>query len=193
MSKRHLYLVRHGQYQSTTTPPEQPDGGLTEIGQEQARLTGERLKLIPISVIHYSTLQRTTETTSFISPHFQHAEQRPSELLWECIPNVPAGFEQYFAHLSADHVATSGARAHQVFDTYFQPLPPEAEEQHELIISHGNLISYLVCRALKAPLDAWLSTDVNNCGLSKITITAHGFIKVACHNDTGHLPDHLHT
>jgi broad specificity phosphatase PhoE len=193
MSKRYLYLVRHGQYKSITTPPEQPDGSLTEIGREQARLTGERLQHLPINIVHYSTLQRTTETANFLLPHFPIAEQRPSELLWECIPNVPEGFESYFSHISADHIVKSGARAQTVFDTYFQPLPAEANEQHELIVSHGNLISYLVCRALQAPLDAWLSTDVNNCGLSKITITAQGFIKLSCHNDTGHLPDQLRT
>ena len=193
MSKRHLYLVRHGQYQSTTTPPAQPDGGLTDIGKEQARLVGERLRFVPFNVIHYSTLQRTTETASFISPHFPQAEQRSSDLLWECTPSVPEGFEQYFTHIPAEHIIQSGARAQEVFATYFKPPSPETEEQHELIVSHGNLISYLVCRALQAPLDAWLSTDVNNCGLSKITVTAQGFIKLACHNDTGHLPDHLRT
>jgi broad specificity phosphatase PhoE len=193
MSKRYLYLIRHGQYQSNTTPPEQPDGGLTDVGKEQARLTAERLSHLPINVIHYSTLHRTTETAQYILPHFPGAEHRPTELLWECIPNVPEGFEQYFTHISAEHIAKSGVRAQEVFDTYFKPLPAGSEEHHEILVSHGNLISYLVCRALEAPLDSWLKTDVNNCSLSKVTVTEQGFIKLACHNDTGHLPVHLHT
>ncbi len=193
MAKRFLYLVRHGQYQSITTPPEQPDGGLTRIGKEQAHLTAQRLKGLPINIIHYSTLQRTTETASYFFESFPQAEQRPTELLWECIPNVPVGFEQYFSHLSAEHIARSGERAEEVFKTFFQPLPVEADEQHEIIISHGNLISYLTCRALGAPLESWLRADVSNCGLSKVTITPQGLIKLVCHNDTGHLADHLHT
>lgn len=193
MAKRYLYIVRHGQYRSTTIPPEQPDGGLTEIGKEQARLIAERLKDLPIDIIHYSTLVRTTETASYIIDRLPKAQKQPAELLWECIPNVPAGFEQYFGHLSPEHIAKSGQRAAQVFDTYFKPLDPDDDEQHEVIVSHGNLISYLICRVLKAPIDSWLSADVNNCGLSKVTITPQGHMKLACHNDTGHLADHLRT
>jgi len=193
MSKRYLYLIRHGQYQSNTTPPEQPDGALTEIGREQARLVAERLKDLPIDQIHYSTLQRTTETASYIIKLLPKAEQSPTELLWECIPNVPVGFEQYFSHISPAHIVKSGERAEEVFTTYFKPLDPDAEERHEVIVSHGNLISYLICRVLGAPGDSWLKADVNNCGLSKVTVTAQGHIKLASHNDTGHLADHLRT
>jgi serine/threonine-protein phosphatase PGAM5 len=193
MAKRTLYLIRHGQYQSNTTPPEQPDGNLTEIGKEQARLAAERLKTQPIHIIHFSTLQRTTETANYFINSLPNAEQRPTELLWECIPNVPAGFEQYFTHLSAEHIVQSGVRANEVFETFFKPLDAAAEDSHELMVTHGNLISYLVCRALNAPVDSWLSADVNNCSLSKITVTAHGHVKLSCHNDTGHLTDHLRT
>lgn len=50
-----LYLVRHGK----AVPH---DGPLSEAGEQQARLTGRRLKDMPFSAIHHGPLPRTAQT-----------------------------------------------------------------------------------------------------------------------------------
>lgn len=196
MAKRTLFLVRHGQYTPTVTPPDEPDGGLTAAGTEQAILTAERLQSYPIRVIHHSTLQRAQETAVIIAQSLPEAVLKPSSLLRECIPNVPQGFESYFSHIPPAFIESSSIRAQQTFNSYIAAPPPDGADdtdQYELIVSHGNLINYLVCQTLQAPAESWLNADIQHCGLSEIVIESGGWVKVARHNDTGHLPFHLQT
>lgn len=193
MARRFLYFVRHGQYVSTTTPPEEPDGALTEIGRRQASFAAERLALIPASVIHYSTTQRTTETASIIASRFPNVPLRSSDLLRECIPCVPDAFKDYFVDIPQAFIEKSKIQAAQAFENFFLP-PAEADaDSYEILVSHGNLISHLVCRVLNAPCESWMLMDIGLCSFSEIMISSQGITKVLRHNDTGHLPSELRT
>ncbi|MBA2555003.1 MAG: histidine phosphatase family protein [Geodermatophilaceae bacterium] len=59
MSLRMLYLTRHGlSTPGTTLPDGNDDGPLTPLGEEQARLLGQRLVGAGITEVHHSTLRR---------------------------------------------------------------------------------------------------------------------------------------
>lgn len=62
-----LYLVRHGE----AVPH---DGPLSPAGEQQVRLTGRRLKDVPLSAIHHGPLPRAAQTASLIAA---------------CLPGVP--------------------------------------------------------------------------------------------------------
>lgn len=66
-------------------------------------------------------------------------------------------------------------------------------DRHELIVAHGNLIRYLICRVLGASPRAWASMRINNCGLSEVVVESDGSLTLASYNDTGHLPPRLVT
>lgn len=191
MARRFLYLVRHGEYKSTTTPPDEPDGGLTEVGKQQAALVAERFRSIPVNRIHHSTAQRAMETAAFISAQFPTVDVHPSDLLREGIPCIPETFKQHFSEIPADFVAKSKVRAGQAFETFFRPVMGDGPDQHEILVSHGNLISHFICRVLDAPCESWIHTDIGLCGFSEVMIGRQGFMKVLRHNDDGHLPLHL--
>jgi probable phosphoglycerate mutase len=194
MTRKYLYLVRHGQYTSSIgLPGEQPDGGLTSVGREQANLTAQRLLSHPIGMIHHSTTQRTTETAAIIAGHFPYAPVCPSDVLRECIPHVPEAFKASFAEVPPEVIERGGLQAAAAFDTYFRPPAQEAGDQHEVIVAHGNIINSFICRTLAAPLDSWVRLDIYNCAICEITIRPSGFMKLACHNDAGHLPPYLKT
>jgi broad specificity phosphatase PhoE len=188
-----IYLVRHGQYISTSLPGEVPDGALTELGREQTALVAKRLKNFPIKVIHHSPLKRSIETAALIMNEFPAVELQPSPLLEECIPCLPPetmlneNQKAFFASLPASILEQGESQARQVFETYFLPGGSE-EVTHELIVSHGNLICYLVCMVLKSGPETWINTDIQNCGLSEVVVRADGTMQLVCHNDTGHLP-----
>ncbi len=57
---RFLYLVRHGE----ASPH---DGPLSPAGQEQARLTGWRLKDVPFSGVYHGPLPRAAQTAKLIA------------------------------------------------------------------------------------------------------------------------------
>ena len=80
------------------------------------------------------------------------------------------------------------ARAYQRYVTRAR-----GADRHEVIVCHGNIIRYFALRALQASPEAWVNTDVNNCGLSEILVKPDGQVMLLSHNDTGHLPAELKT
>lgn len=66
IATRHLILVRHGQYNLNGKTDEERQ--LTELGREQAKLTGLRLKELglPYTRLIQSTMTRATETAQII-------------------------------------------------------------------------------------------------------------------------------
>lgn len=193
MPNRILLIVRHGQYRSITTPPNEPDGPLTARGQEQAVLTAKRLREYPVRVIHHSTLQRAIETAEIIAQEFPGVILRPSSLLRECIPCVPPGFERYFTHIPPEFIAVGPQQAQDAFAAYFLPPTTEPEDEYEIIVSHGNLINYLSSQVVRAPKESWLTFDVQQGSLTEVVIDTTGWMKLVRHNDTGHIPSNLRT
>lgn len=193
MANRIIYIVRHGQYLVTTPEGEEPDGRLTNLGQEQANLTGQRLKNFAISTIHHSTLQRATETAEIIATHLPDARLKPTPILRECIPCVPQGFESYFEQVPDEALAHGREKSQHAFNTFITPPAKSETDQVDLLVSHGNLISALIALTLNAPLDSWILTDIQHTGISQIVSTPQGWLRLLRHNDVGHLPTHLQT
>ncbi len=148
---------------------------------------------MPISVIHCSTLQRALDTAGIIAQRFPGVAVRPSPLLRECVPSVPPLIREYLERRVPAHELTDGpTQARAAWDTYFQP-PEDDADDAQIIVSSGNLISYLVGRALSAPADAWIHTDIQHCGLTEVVVSRQRGAVVIRHNDAGHLPPGLHT
>jgi serine/threonine-protein phosphatase PGAM5 len=191
LPRRVLYLIRHGHFDDTTRPADGLGGNLTVTGLEQARLTAHRLRDLPIGVIHHSPLTRAVETAVQLGAIWPGVPLRSSPLLAECIPGFPAAMADLFAHVTAERVARDGRQAERAFTRYFQPA--RRAERHELIVCHGNIIRYFVCRALQAPAEHWVYARTHHCGISQIEIEANGLAIVVSYNDTGHLPHALRT
>lgn len=201
MATRNLFFVRHGQYHRLEyTGPEERltldqinalDGGLTGIGKEQAALTAERFRGRPIAALYCSTLPRAAETADIIAAAFAGIPTECDQTLWECIPSVPAEFAEHFQNISVEDITLGRARAAQVYDHYFRPA--HADDRQELIVAHGNLIRYLVCRALHVTVDAWLSMYTNHCGVTQFLVREDGSVRLVSYNDVGHLPPELVT
>ena len=85
--RRTLIFVRHGQYVHAPSNLDE-DRVLTELGKEQAKITGQRLnKLFPnktITQIIYSTMTRATETSNIIRKELSNEiPAMPSDLIRE--------------------------------------------------------------------------------------------------------------
>ena len=188
MGKRILYLVRHGQYTNESRPLTEPDGSLTLFGQDQARLLGERMKDLPIHFIYVSTLKRARETADFLATALPEAYLRPSDLLRECIPSVPPGFEEHFTHIPADFIARGAEQANQAYEKFFAPV--QYGDQHEILVSSGNLINYMIARAVGGGIDSWVRVETMHCAITEIQI-GENLTRLVRHNDVCHLPAYL--
>lgn len=185
---RYIYLVRHGSYRS--------GNGLNELGVQQAQFARDYFQGIPVSALYSSMLQRAVETAEIIGTLFPKLEIQTTRLLNESIPTVPLDMREYVAEARPDltpaKVEENRARADDAFERFFQPSSP-AQDMHEVIVSHGNLIRYLVCRALRVDTNAWRHMRPYHCGISRFVINKmHGAVMISF-NEMGHIPRDLWT
>ncbi|CAI9617270.1 unnamed protein product [Staurois parvus] len=87
--RRHVLLVRHGQY--NVDGKADSEKVLTALGREQANLAGQRLASLgyTYNAMTYSTLQRARETSEIISQHLDGVQRTGSDLLREGAPIRP--------------------------------------------------------------------------------------------------------
>jgi broad specificity phosphatase PhoE len=189
MATRTIYLLRHGYHDLESA--HKLGGGLTSTGVEQAQLTAQRFSPLPISAIYCSTLRRAVETAEIVAQEFPDVPLRRSQDLGECVPCVPPAYAEHFADLSPQDLAWGRRQAEKAFARYFRRT--RGEDRHEIIVTHGNLIRYFVCRVLQVSPKAWGNMDLCNCGISQVLIQSDGRMILVSHNDFSHLPGHLVT
>jgi serine/threonine-protein phosphatase PGAM5 len=191
MGQRIIYLIRHGHAAYADTEPKDRHGYLTEIGQQQAHLTAQRLAKLPIAAIHHSDLGRSLETARILAAPFPDLTPQPTPLLRECVPCLPT--RGWFREISPERLQESKIQVDQALTQFFRATETEATEQHDVLVCHGNIIRYLVCCVLQVSPEAWDNTTMYNCGISEVLIKETGEMRLISHNDTGHLPHAMRT
>lgn len=182
-----VWLLRHGQ-----ESPERPKplgGFLTELGRQQAELTAERLASIPFDRIVASTLHRAAETAQIVATRHPDIEIEFTEDLWECVPSLPAGQEAFFADPSSEEFVQCRQKLDRAFDRFFR----DDERGTTLLVAHGNVIRYLICRVLDLPVDAWARFDLFNSSLAQVDRKTFLGRQLTGFNDVGHLPSEMWT
>src|SRR5687767_14171499 len=164
MAVRYLYLVRHGQFDAN--PQRNPKGELTPLRVKQAKQLVKAFKGIPISAIHISTAPRAIQTAAPLIEAFPEAKVNRAHRLLECIPPLSAAVRaQYFADFTDDHLATEVQHAERAFADYFKRTA--GADRHEVLVCHGNLIRYFVCRVMEVDATAWLNLESRNCSITR--------------------------
>jgi serine/threonine-protein phosphatase PGAM5 len=148
---RHIILIRHGQYNLKGL--QDKDRILTELGRQQAKLTGERLNdlQIPFSDVYISTMARAQETGRIILQELKNRENLNiinDSLIEEGSPIPP---EPQVGHWRAQvSFFQDGARIEAGFREHFHRADPSQKtDSYTLLVCHANVIRYFVCRALQ--------------------------------------------
>jgi serine/threonine-protein phosphatase PGAM5 len=177
---RTIVLLRHGQYDFEAA------GSLTAVGREQARASGRHLSRMPFDAIWSSTLARAKETALIVAKQLsRHASVRHSALLREGMFSRIEGYE-----VPADEQREDRARADLAWSKFFRTSRPD---RTELLVCHGNLIRYFICRSLDVRVARWTRMTTNHCGVTRILVRDTGAVRVVSYNETGHLPSKLVT
>jgi serine/threonine-protein phosphatase PGAM5 len=210
MASRFLYLVRHG---------EAAEGGsLSDVGEEQARRTGERLKNLPVTRIHHSPLPRAAQTARLIAGWLPGVPVAESAVVGDYIPADldPGGLPPAYARLVSSYTTTErnegAARARAAIRQFARPpgegpagesAPGEslaggsavgespAADVYELIVTHNFLIGWFIRHALDAPDWRWMGLNQQNCALTVILYQPVLPPSLVTFNDAAHLPDQL--
>jgi serine/threonine-protein phosphatase PGAM5 len=188
---RTLYLVRHGQYDIDDPADSEIGRALVPLGVAQARLTAARLKALPVAVtsLHTSTMTRARETAAVIAAALPPLMPRPSRLLRECTP--PTWREDVMEAEDPAELAACQGQLEEAFTRYF--VPARGREAHDVVVCHGNVIRYFVCKVLDVDTLAWLQMSIANCSVTVVVVRPDGSFKLVAFGDAGHLPPSLQT
>ena len=186
-----IILVRHGHYSSDPNADPTLGPGLSPLGVAQAHLLGARLAGLPVKfdALYVSPLQRARDTAAVIAGDLPGAKFEVIDDLAECTP--PTRDANVMTAEKPEDLAACKAQLDRVFAKYFRPA--QGSDRTELFVCHGNVIRYLITRALGVDADAWLGMSVGHASITRIRIDANGTIKLIAVGDVGHLPPNLQT
>lgn len=186
-----LVLVRHGHYAPDPAADEALGPGLTPLGVAQAHLVGARLAGLPTHFdgLLVSPLQRARDTAAAIAVDFPGRRFEVVPDLAECTP--PTRRADIMAAETPAALAACQAQLERLFAAYFKPA--QGADRTDLLVCHGNVIRYLVTRALGVDSQAWLEMSVGHASITRIRVEADGRFKVIAVGDVGHLPPNLLT
>ncbi|XP_025423360.1 serine/threonine-protein phosphatase PGAM5, mitochondrial-like [Sipha flava] len=186
---RHIFLIRHGQYNLNGETDEERK--LTELGRRQALLTGERLSLLnyPWTSITQSTMTRAMETCSLIQKHLPaNLPLYSSDLLREGAPVPPDPPNKHWKP-ELYQFYRDGARIEAAFRKFIHRAPPEQKENsYEIIVCHGNVIRYFVMRTLQLTPEAWLRLGIDHASITALSIYPNGRASLRSFSNSGFMP-----
>lgn len=188
---RTIIFIRHGQYKSN---PEK----LTKLGQLQAMRTAQTLKAFKSAKLYCSSMPRAQETAGLISGKIR-LNVTVKDFFRESLLPGTAEFHKYITkNLDRKEKAkfmkkirAAQKKADQAFDFLFQK--PKSGQNVEVVVAHGNVIRYWVCKALKIDSKKWTSMDVSHASLTTIRMSESGNFVLLGFSDIGHLPHRMRT
>jgi len=183
---RNLFLIRHGQYH--TQQPRDQDQTLTPLGREQLDLTGSRLRELGYGFdrLVASTMTRARESAAIVHGHFPQLSVECEPLLEEGAPAKPEPPVNYWTE---DQFCRDGPRIERAFKKYFHRASPDVKkDSYEIVVCHGNVIRYCVCRALQIPPEAWLRLGIDHGSITWISIKPSGHVSLRVYGSSGHMP-----
>jgi serine/threonine-protein phosphatase PGAM5 len=188
---RTIVLVRHGNYVDDPAADPRLGPHISPIGVAQAHLVGARLVAMPtrFDALYASPLQRARDTAAVIAEDFPGRHFEVVDDLAECTP--PTRRQEVMAQEKPEDLAKCQAELDRVFARFFRPAAGHAET--DLLVCHGNVIRYLVTRALGVDTKAWLEMSPGHASITRIRVEADGRFKVISVGDVGHLPPNLLT
>jgi serine/threonine-protein phosphatase PGAM5 len=187
VASRFLYLVRHGDAGD--------DGELTACGEEQARLTGERLRAAPLTAIYHSPKRRAVRTAEIVAGYVPGVPSAESYLLDDYIPSdpdpadLPADYARFVSAYDPAERAAGAELSRSAVATFGGPgdTALSGADEHVLLVTHNFLIGWFVRAALGAPDWRWLGLNQQNCALTVLMYRAQLPASLVGFNDAGHL------
>lgn len=187
----YVYLVRHGHYDRDPKVEDDRKGnGLNPLGHEQARRTGERLASLPVRFdrIVSSEFLRAVQTADGMAPLLKLTPSR-DPLLNECTSTSTKA--SVMADESPEDLAACDAARAAAWERWFRPTP--ARDTFDLLVCHGNVIRWILYRAVGADPVGWASADIANASITIVAVLPDGGVRLVAFSDAGHLPPALQT
>ena len=205
-----LILVRHGNKEKIINynpDLKRNDPPLSELGRQQAEITGKFLKNHQITKIYASDTLRTQQTASIISEILVKSVEYRKELReihfgllesqgWDNFAKIAPEIYEKYCNRNEDFYYPQGENGKT---TYSRLLPfikiiIDEEPKCGLIVAHGGLIRVLLCGLLGIPFANrfHLGNPIYNCSITNLHYNPN-LQKFQLHlfNSVSHLQSHL--
>jgi len=150
------------------------------------------LRSLKIDSITSSTMARAIETSELIKEKslFKGSISQ-TDLLRECLPSIPPKWKKILKVTKATLLANRDTleKAHRKF---FKK-PTGKKDEHHLLVCHGNVIRYLIVKALAKNTHLWASMYINHGSISVIRISKDGSASLLLYNNVEFMPARLKT
>ncbi len=188
---RTITLVRHGHYEADPQADPKLGPGLSALGVAQARMAAARLvaENPGYDEIFASPLTRAQDTAKLVVEAFPGAQMIDVPELAECTP--PTRQKAVTKDMPQADLDACKAGLDKLFAERF--VAADGAESRQLMVAHGNVIRYLVTKALGVDSERWLEMSVGHVSLTRVRIEADGSIKLLGVGDIGHVPTNLRT
>jgi len=189
---RTLFLIRHGEYDHDDESDPDVGRGLVTLGRQQARLIAARLDAMPITFtsLQASTMTRARQTAEIVAPQFPELELELHTDLRECTP--PTRRQDIMDREKPQDLADCEKQLAAAFARLFQPAAGD-DDENDIVVCHGNVIRWFVCKVLNVDPIAWLGMSIANCSLTIVQVRADGATKLIAFADSGHIPYEMTT
>lgn len=183
----YVYLIRHGMYDYDSTVTDDTRGnGLNKLGHDQAKLTGQRFAGLPVKLrsLVTSPYLRALQTANDMGAVLG-LQPVADSLIHECTPR----FEQrpeYRPIGTEEEALACEANLEAAYAKYFVPTPDA--DAHDVLVCHGNVIRWLLSKAMGMGELNWRRLTIGNCSVTAFAIAPDGRVTLAAYSDTGHIP-----
>ncbi|MEL6271066.1 MAG: histidine phosphatase family protein [Chloroflexota bacterium] len=190
MATRTVTLIRHGQYD---TKAEIAGGGdLLPTGWEQTEYLAQALyNEGTATAIYTSTMRRALTTAHLVASNFPGVPFKKDKLLMEALFHIPRGAENSFKKVKTGAIAQHRVRVAYAYRKY--TAPAHRDDEHDILVCHGNIIRYFLVRAKRASIDTWADTEIYHASITRLKVDEEGIVSVAYQNNVNHLPPNLRT
>jgi serine/threonine-protein phosphatase PGAM5 len=105
-------------------------------------------------------------------------------LLHECTPTADRA--DYMKNHSLDDIAHCEANLDAAWRKYFVPTPDA--DTHDVLVCHGNVIRWMVARALGMDAKGWTRFDIANCSITVIAVRPDGGTRLVMYSSVDYMP-----
>jgi len=198
-----LHLFRHGQtnWNAERRVQGQSESQLDDLGQQQARELGERIRHLDFDKIYCSSSERTRQTAALAFAHGDHDITYLDSLReilmgpWEgrlydeIAESEPDSYQHFWQEPHLYDV--DGAETFQQLQDRAIGAIEEFAQRHAGqrigLVSHGALIKSVLCRIAERPLsDLWAPPRMHNCAHSIIVFEPDSKARIIQYADEPH-------
>ena len=173
-----ITLIRHASAPpQSKDEPKIPGPSITDEGVRQAKRTANFLEGASFLKVYTSSMARSIETAKIITTNDLIEVDALCEFNKIVFESEPENVDAFNEHMLL------ALRAKE----FFEKLLRDNRDSKILIVSHGNVIRYLICFALKLKHHSAPNFFIDNASITKLLFDGSKLIGVGSINSTAHL------